>query len=845
MDLIRIFIDIAFARVARRYLGEKRVRPFNEFQNNQHKLVLDRPLFVDECRIHHPELSDDQIHTIYSLFEDEWAYHSDDLEHNLIYHPNIFNVLFRFSNMVLRMNGCEPQVRFNHLLRWREITQMIGEDLPIAAYMAYKRRHNPPIGLICSDPDEDRESVDFCSWPTVIHNDNPHLRHIFEKYGLTELHSHLYASTDNFSLSWVSLMNQVTGRKPDFIQMAKSHDPSRADSLARFLHDSVMQAAEIRLNLWRFIVSDNFDYIKSGEPESITEANPEALQNEIYMQSDGQNRLDYIPYDILSSMAIFAGERRFLYAVCEYILQGAETNVTTLFYRYLLIKNHLRSFMVQINDNAGFGNFKRYQDQKLFLITKEYKKSIESLPLFEAHKFNYVKTMEVRVVPPNKVEGYKSCRKCIEKIDNDLKSSETTRSTDTSDKDEKPLLDWSLIFHFIKQADTSNANDGTQRHHQLADKLHRQSISLKRLTESSAWRDRAQKCLYRIRGIDAASSEIACRPEIFAQAFRYLKANGYGVTFHVGEDFYDIVDGLRAIHEAILFFGLESGDRLGHALALGVSPETFYEERHYSIALPMQWMLDNVTWLYFMSRESNILLPPDTEEFLLTTFEYLLLRIGYTKVQHHEHIRDYYNSMMLRGDNPCIYKGADFTDSDPQYNDDQWVHYDRLNNDKCSDIRRNNRKALDLLYLYQYDENIKRNGRKIKSFKLPESYAATVRKMQESMMKMISESSLAIECCPSSNVRIGYIRRFDRHPILRFFPPKEDRVKYPLDVTINTDDIGIFATSLPNEYSLLALGAMKMKDNDGNPIYSSHEIYKWIEHMVDHSSMYRFRNKFT
>lgn len=42
------------------------------------------------------------------------------------------------------------------------------------------------------------------------------------------------------------------------------------------------------------------------------------------------------------------------------------------------------------------------------------------------------------------------------------------------------------------------------------------------------------------------------------------------MTYHTGEDFLDIVDGLRAIDEAMLFLQMEKGERLGHAMALGV-----------------------------------------------------------------------------------------------------------------------------------------------------------------------------------------------------------------------------------------------------------------------------------
>lgn len=73
-------------------------------------------------------------------------------------------------------------------------------------------------------------------------------------------------------------------------------------------------------------------------------------------------------------------------------------------------------------------------------------------------------------------------------------------------------------------------------------------------------------------GMDAANSELYCRPEVFGPIYRYMKQfcnsatdlselgseyyrgqRSLNFTYHVGEDFWDITDGLRAIDEAILF----------------------------------------------------------------------------------------------------------------------------------------------------------------------------------------------------------------------------------------------------------------------------------------------------
>lgn len=111
----------------------------------------------------------------------------------------------------------------------------------------------------------------------------------------------------------------------------------------------------------------------------------------------------------------------------------------------------------------------------------------------------------------------------------------------------------------------------------------------------------------RILGIDAASNEIGCRPEVFGRYFRLLKhhisvyyeADGMHKmpqlksTYHVGEDFLDLADGLRAIDEMIHFLNFDCGDRMGHALALGVNAKEWYQSKRNTIILSAQiiWII--------------------------------------------------------------------------------------------------------------------------------------------------------------------------------------------------------------------------------------------------------------
>ena len=50
-----------------------------------------------------------------------------------------------------------------------------------------------------------------------------------------------------------------------------------------------------------------------------------------------------------------------------------------------------------------------------------------------------------------------------------------------------------------------------------------------------------------------------------------------------------------------------------------------------------------------------------------------------------------------------------------------------------------------------------------------------------------------------------------------------------LSVSINTDDQGVFSTSLENEYALMAIALEKEKDENGDLKYNSSMIYEWLE----------------
>ncbi|MDE6338310.1 MAG: hypothetical protein K2K97_00805, partial [Muribaculaceae bacterium] len=726
MDLIRIFIEVAFDKAADRFLSEADL----DRMHPPHSLLIDEETFVDECRTYHRELSDDQIRTIYALGRDDWAYETDPNRYRNEKIPNIFNVLQRFAVNVLRNKNKYPEVKFNHLFRWRETSLLVGEDLLVASFLAYMEKFESIAKYKpqnCYFPDR----KDFFYWPTVLHNDNPHLKYIFEKYGLCELHSHLFASTDNFGLSWISLMNKVKNREESVKDVALSHNKTRRIELIAKIHCRLIEAASLRLELWDHVNNKGNERDLPRPADYVDlEHFAEDVQQAVDETKKDEDALDYIQSDMTDKdnpLNVIAGERILLFKVFSKILDGADEQVSELFYRYILIKNWFRSFIVQVNDNKGFANFKRFQDLKTRFITKKYKPYLKSLPIWEAKTYNYTVTMETRVTPQSKPKDIISLAKGIETFASNISGEEESEELrNDRDSQRRENWDWSLIFHFLKRPSQAE-QDGTARDAEVRKYVRTNAYKLLVLLRNPRTDDEWREASSHLLGIDAASSEIGCRPEIFAHAFRVLKAAGYSATFHAGEDFYDLADGLRAIDEAIKFLGLQAGDRLGHALALGIDAEAFYKDRHYYIGCPRQWMLDNLVWLYYKTRACDINIGPKMELFIQSTFLKLLHAIGYGK---DTKILNYFQSMLLRGDDPDLYSqhNADSTlDKNGLWRSFGYVQDETLHAIREDEV--NEAKNIHILYLF--DEDIKRKGNLMESFRLPEEYPKIIKAVQQ------------------------------------------------------------------------------------------------------------------
>ena len=504
-----------------------------------------------------------------------------------------------------------------------------------------------------------------------------------------------------------------------------------------------------------------------------------------------------------------------------------------------------------MNDSVGFANFADYQGRKV-LFLKENSAYSEIVPqvaigssLCDSQKY-----LEARISPKGSKEGL---QKTLEGIDKSLRNGNLAScKTEVLDKR------YSIILHFIKRNDKEKQKavqlhrDSSlyYRHYGLRNEIKKQAMALKNWLKMCSELDKDS----RVVGIDAASSEIMCRPEVFGQVFRYLKyyvpTSAYnskdkelGFTFHVGEDFLDIVDGLRAVRESILFLNLENRDRLGHALVLGTDVEKYYRKRGYYISMSKQTLLDNIVWLYFEGSccDGFNRIAVKLKALYSKYFDDIY---GKCKIMDGDHvltpnIEDYYNAWLLRGDNPECYKNPqkEYENRLTSY----WGIY-ALNESEAVSKARKNIKARFLYYFYHYDEYVYKEGCKCDQTKLDEDYIYVIRQLQAKLLDEVEMKHISIETNPTSNYRIGDFERYDEHPILYFFNyglEHEDIAPHSITVSINTDDKGVFSTSLEREFSVMAAALEKksLVEKDGN---SPRRIYDWLDRIREMGFEMRF-----
>ena len=779
-----------------------------------------------------------------------------------IHYPLAFSVLFHLGKKYLDILQDEPVCRYSLLLDWRQIYHMVGQDMLVCAFLAER------------DLESSRYRFDF-GWLPTLNSDNRGLNNMLAE-GIAENHSHLNGSTQIFELSWIALMNHPYERIPQIKKMDKSLRGMfirGAADVTMSLTDKVELAALLRTILFRRIIKDGENEAKSMQyyrNEYLLQLeHGAAVQNTVeelrfaygaeFDTLDGQKGvLDYALHEKLqresnSHYRSLMGERWLLYSCFRECLCGKLTDdEQSLLYLYLVLKTAFRGELIQTNQQVGFHNFMEYQDRKdLFWENSIYEWEAYRMAVSGPINNQNIVSLESRLAPKETAEEDANR---ILKLD---RASWFAEEKGIADLEEIPfwkekMQEWAkkspgfYTIHFIKTKD-----DEKSRERELILQCRNQNVRNKLMLESVALAralSRSEYLCARIRGIDACNAELFCRPEVFAQTYRFL--SGYqpemlgfeegmlklarpqlGRTYHVGEEFYSIADGLRAIDEALRFLGLRRGDRLGHALALGVQPEIHQNFKSHYAVMPKQNYLDTLVWILYRGMEMNLGMPTKIRAQYRQKAESVLREIFGEAIRENGRsvtLEEYYASMQLRGDRPERYLHMKYEPTPFSIN--AWDRFDVQKDPELGLLRQDSHIAR-LYYLYQYGRREKMIGAKPVQVEMDRDELALIKELQERMMDYIRVQGIYIETNPSSNVLIGTFGEYQNHPIFRFNEQygETNQRHQQLKVCINADDPGVFDTSLTFEYALIYEALDTAYDSDGKKKYDEERIMAYMQ----------------
>lgn len=763
----------------------------------------------------------------------------------------------------------EPHVDQCKIIEWREIVQTIGEDMFICSELAQKN-HNAT-------------KEDFL-WTPIIVSDDRRLRQILNQY-VSENHNHLLGSAPIADLNWCAMHNNTSFWK--FLNpkmFSQSHTPSSSFNDFKI---RMIKAMIIRYYLFKKLKYENNTLIEVGEKlkkEKLFECiktnslstlesyvNHNSLQpiKEFYKKNGVIKTYEDYAMSLYDNDNIWEGERSLLFKIFK-AYKEFDREEKLLVYLYLIYRSYFYNQFIEKRKTPGFLQFARIEAYKeAFLDINPKYKDIMINSAIKATKACNIKNLEVRAAPKITKQKNKDYIKKIminsTKAKSEMKGDYNwINNVYLGNPNNLSLLlpNTFVVFHFIKEGVENNIIKKDiiyERNHNVRKRVKKEAYALYEYLISN------DEMSSLVLGIDAANREIGCRPEVMAQIFRYLRRIEYrdfddskkyrclkGITYHVGEDFIDIPNGLRAIFEAILFLDIQPGDRLGHAIALGINPREYYELKKMDIYKSKQDILDDYVWMFFALNKLGNSKHETFKNSIKYKIQQLIREIYDYDGNNNYTLSDYYDAIKLRGDNPELYLNYFTSNSKDDLNEFYNNNYNyggfssyALNGHDKAKIARKNMKAIDLYYKYHYNLKARMEGDRIEHIKVDEDYIQAVEALQEYVKKeYILENRLVIEVNLTSNYVIGSYRGYKYSTLSSFNKYILDSSKKDnLQVCINTDDSGVFASNLYTEYSIL-LQVLTHPENslDDTQKYDTEAVYDYINYLRKTSNVYSFIN---
>ena len=465
--------------------------------------------------------------------------------------------------------------------------------------------------------------------------------------------------------------------------------------------------------------------------------------------------------------------------IFDSIRKDSNSTLANLFHYYLLILGLTNRLLVQQVHQKGFQQFQKITLNNL----REYSEIEYHTRFFQMHgneKF-FLNFLEGRFSPKKTEQDNIAFIESIYKGWNLFKS-------ETKGFYSEHVPELKLVAHFIKRSD--DEPDLYFRHKKLRFDTYKRGQTLFFLIKKST------KYNKYISGIDAAASEFDTPPEVFSPTFRYLREKFSEInkephfTYHVGEDFYHLIDGMRAIYEAIEFLPLSKNDRIGHGTALGIKVDSWRNVVNESILMRKGEWLDNLVfmWSYTKTNPDYSSIRSRLEQQIKDLANSIYGSTSYTS------IADLEMAWLSRKYCPILLSCANEQEAKLKeiYNPSEW---ELIQTASLPSIVKN------LILLYHRMEVRKKYNVPI-SINVDEIFSLDyLQNTQKEILKFMAIKEIIIETLPTSNRRIGNYKKFEEYHLNNWIELQKS-IQIP-QIVIGTDDTGIFATNIYNEYANL------------------------------------------
>lgn len=757
------------------------------------------------------------------------------------------------DRVVLRGAGDQPE----SLARWRWLSLSAPPDLLVAALAARHRQH--PLTETVTLPDRN-------------------LARAFAEQPFAVTHLHVGAAVP-FGPLWAGLMRRVAGDDLGDLRVEDGGPPPFIDP--EVFRARLLQAAIVRVLLASFLWHREMgaDGAGLGEFLAADRAAPGLTAvcarlgwaggagEAAYLLVDAlralvvpENRVphwpawhgvyrqlvaptpprprrffDVVAADPLAGWLAPAGtatpETRFAVRALAYLAQAPRDGLfAQAFWQYQRVRCRTYLHLVEERGTAGLDWFSRHY-QRISGMREGYDDFLFEAAFLTEGRGVALRSLEGRTSPAGE---WQQVREQVRDV-----ASNARRMTPPTGS---PAPEVGLVLHFIKEHDFAIGRrrwshaDPDQPVYRcrygrwLAQRLAQASAIRRALTEHP-------ELLCILRGVDVANVELAVPTWAVAPLIRVTRRASHAAaaecgrrwpdwqveplraTWHAGEDFTRLCQGLRAIHEPIQAGAIWSADRLGHAVALGVRPERWALAAGV-VTQPAEDRLDDLLWEWDRYAAGDV--PPQPGRLLRIEqrIEALAARIygpGRYRVPDVALAR----RLRLR---PGVLRGVGFPGRNydhPALADD--VHADGGAGEEGGGVDErlggDERRAWQRLNEYLHDSGVYRRGREGLEIEVDAAELEFLAAAQRWLAGRLESLSITVETNPSSNLLIGDFVDMEDHPAFRMEPLRPgDPDALGVAITINSDNPLTFGTSLGDEFTYMYTGLRRAGVTGGDAL---------------------------